>query len=177
MSPPLPDRIEPKRLAARDVVLSGQLQLKAMPRLRAAVLDEDGEIEVQLNFHRDEEGRIRASGRVGAILQTTCQRCLERMELDIEETIDICFLPAENAQVRLPHAAEPVLLEQGQVALAELIEDQLLLALPFAPMHATGVCQQGQMAGAGQPASGNEVQCQNPFAILAGLKGKADRED
>lgn len=177
MSPPLPDRIEPKRLAARDAVLTGTLWLKSMPRLSAAVLDKDGPIEVRLEFHRDEEGRDRATGRVAATLQVTCQRCLQAMELSIDEAVDLCFLLTEKGATTLAPTCEPVLLESGLVTLTTMIEDQLLLALPFAPVHAPGSDNCREIAGAEVPENNGEAGRQHPFAELAGLKTRAGRED
>jgi uncharacterized metal-binding protein YceD (DUF177 family) len=42
-----------------------------------------------------------------------------------------------------------------------LVEDELLLGLPFAPMHPEGECA---------PATNDLQHKANPFAVLAGLK-------
>jgi len=177
MSPPLPDRIEPKRLAARDAVLTGTLRLNSMPRLCAAVLDREGAIEVRLEFHRDEEGRDRATGRVAARLQVTCQRCLQAMDLSIDEVVDLYFLLTGKGQTTPAPTSEPVLLESGFVALTALIEDQLLLALPFAPMHAPGAGNCREMTETEVTGDNGAAGRQHPFAALAGLKTRTERED
>lgn len=177
MSPPLPERIEPKRLAARGAVVAGTLALKRLPRLRAEVLDADGDISVRLAFHGDEEGRCLATGRVGAKLRVSCQRCLQAMELDIDDRVDICFLNTGNSQAALPSASEPVLMDGGVVSLAALIEDQLLLSLPFAPMHAPDCADCRVLARDGLVDVGGETEPRHPFAALAGLKARGEDEE
>ncbi|MDP1159869.1 YceD family protein, partial [Klebsiella variicola] len=53
----------------------------------------------------------------------------------------------------------------------ELIEDELLLALPLVPRHAN--CPQ-PLPGAGEQAEPEAEQRPNPFAALAALKRKGD---
>jgi len=171
MSQPLPDSIEPERLAARDEALAGELRLVSMPRLLEAILDEDGPVSVALDFYQDGQGRCRARGHIVLCLHLTCQRCLQAMELDIEEGIDVVFVSSES---NLPEMTEAVLMDAGQVSLQTLIEDQILLALPFAPRHEEGACAR-QAASATEMTDSNTERRSSPFAVLAALKGQADK--
>ncbi len=53
---------------------------------------------------------------------------------------------------------------QAEMSVLELMEDELLLALPIAPKHEEGECS--------NESSINEYKKPNPFAKLEMLKGK-----
>ncbi|MGH8594504.1 MAG: hypothetical protein ACREX9_16765 [Gammaproteobacteria bacterium] len=59
---------------------------------------------------------------------------------------------------------EPIqVFESETVSLLEMVEDELILALPMAPVHAIGDCRRKDIIG---PAAEN----QSPFGVLAKLK-------
>jgi uncharacterized protein len=90
-----------------------------------------------------------------------CQRCLEPMEfaVDTDETLVLAATLDEiHAEPADAHAPDRVVAGK-EMALGELIEDELLLALPFAPRH-----EDCRPAGAGDSAESD-----SPFAALRGL--------
>lgn len=72
---------------------------------------------------------------------------------------------------RLPERYDPLLVSESLIRPRDLIEDELLLALPQIPMHDPGVC-----TVASQPPSGQGADAQTrdvgPFAALAEWKSK-----
>lgn len=103
-------------------------------------------------------------GEANCIVTVRCQRCLEPFELTLQASLRLGVVRDEAAGQRLPDDMEPLLCAQGQeVAVAELIEDELLLALPDYPRHADGQCQPATVPA--QPAAKRQ-----PFAALATLK-------
>ena len=80
----------------------------------------------------------------GARLVVRCQRCLEPMQLPIESQFARC---AGGSPKRLwptvPPELETALAPEGRLRLADLVEEELLLALPAAPRHPEGQCPQG----------------------------------
>ncbi len=90
-------------------------------------------------------------------LPAICQRCLENMYLKLDLSID--YLISETALDTLDENDEMDWLEaNNEMNLHELIEDELLLAMPFAPMHEND-CSKLSMQSGEKP---------NPFAILKG---------
>jgi uncharacterized protein len=132
-----------------------------MARLRPALLDEAGAVEVDLQFERAEgSGLRRMHGRLAARVQVACQRCLEPMALELVAEPDL-ILVGEGEAARLPPEAETLAVEKP-VSVAELIEDELLLVLPMIPMHAPQECPaRRHVAGAEGAAAGT-----SPFARL-----------
>jgi uncharacterized protein len=90
-------------------------------------------------------------------LPAICQRCLEEMQIKLDLNLD--YLISEKVDDALDENDEIDWLETNNAMdLQELIEDELLLALPFAPMHDKN-CSKLSMQSGEKP---------NPFAVLKG---------
>jgi methionyl-tRNA formyltransferase len=77
----------------------------------------------------------------------------------------------------LPDAYDPLLLETPLIRPRDLIEDELILAVPAVPRHAEGSCAPPAFEAGGEDAL---VERPNPFAALAALKrgqGQTDEDD
>lgn len=159
----LPAAIDPLKLAERGSRLTGTLPLRRMSRLAEFCLDDRGEVEVDLEFgRREQDNRLGMTGRLAVQLRVTCPRCLEPVEWRLEANPDVVLLkPAEGEQ----DDADSMVIEQV-LELNQLVEDELLLALPMYTAHPEGQCPTGR---AGGPAG--QGKRNNPFAVLEALKG------
>ena len=94
---------------------------------------------------------------IEAKLPVTCQRCLDKIlvSLDLSFNYIICnALPTE-----IDENDDTDWLEASpDMSLQELIEDELLLAMPIAPMHDADCSEQSMQSG----------EKPNPFAVLKG---------
>jgi len=100
----------------------------------------------------------------------TCQRCLKPVEerVDIDRWIRFVDTEAEAAALDVD-SDDDVLALPRHLDARELIEDELLLALPLVPRHEA--CPE-PLAHADDETAGEEeeVERPNPFAALAALK-------
>jgi uncharacterized protein len=175
MFAPLPQLIDPWRAVEAGAEFRGSLPLGRMARLREALRASAGEARFRLAFSRDQEKRGVLGGEIEARLILTCQRCLEALEFPVLITLDLVLVSGLDEAGLLPEDLDPLLVSAEPLRLADLIEDELLLALPQIPRHEPGECPaigQGWTAGAEeQPATGS-----HPFAVLGDLKRKPARE-
>ncbi len=109
---------------------------------------------------------LRLEAQCGVV--RTCQRCLEPVVLNLVVDHRLRFVKGEAAAAKLDaESDEDVLALEPTINLLELLEDELLLALPVIPMHEgcepPVVTATETMGAAAAPAS-------NPFAVLAALK-------
>lgn len=106
--------------------------------------------------------------KVDASAHLTCQRCLKAVGESLTLERSVRFVKDEAAAAELDvDSEEDVLALPRHLDLAELIEDELLLALPLVPRHET--CPQPLPV----PADDEELveeKRPNPFAALAALK-------
>jgi uncharacterized protein len=160
---PLIDGFE---FAAAGGSLHGAWPVSVFPRLRDQLHDDSGTVEYEVRGGRDAHGRPQLALRATAKLQLTCQRCLGAVQWALDAQANL-LLAASQAEID----AEPITAEMPErivahreMSVRDLIEDELLLALPFAPRHENCTAQDAK-APEGR---------QRPFAALRGmLRGKS----
>ncbi len=135
----LPSVVDPIELARAGARLAGALPLASMPRLVELGLARTGEVRIELEFGRDPHGQWRMSGSAECNLTVACQRCLEPMTLTVRAPIRLALVRPGTPEGGAT-ASDDVIEVAGAVSLAALVEDELLLALPLAPMHDPRVC-------------------------------------
>lgn len=158
-------RIHPRRLADDGACLRGMLASDAMARLQEACVAFPAQVAYTLHFSRDEAGRAQVRGQACAAGVTlTCQRCLGEMQVDLHADFALEVVGDEDDEVRA-EGHEP-LVAADTVALAEVLETELLLVLPFAPVHEAEPCLiDERYAADGESAP----ERPSPFAVLKDL--------
>jgi uncharacterized protein len=160
--PPVIDGFE---FASAGASLRGALPIRDFPRLQDLLAGRDGEIAFEVEGVRDERGRPALRLNVRGRLELRCQRCLEPLplEVDADEVLVLAGTQAEiDAEPADVHAADRVVAAK-EMPVRELVEDELILALPYAPRH----------AGCNARASTDAAEKALPFAGLRGLmRGK-----
>jgi uncharacterized protein len=175
MSSRLPETVDPWRASSQDARYSGTVALSELPRIRDAVSVCEGQAEFSLEFGRDEKKRPLIKGYVKADLKLLCQRCLDHLVLPVDATLDLAVIEVPEEAERLPEETDPVWVEDGLLRLMDLVEEELLLAIPQIPRHPTGQCEMNwanpEFADDGAPVE-NEGKSDkpNPFEVLSGLK-------
>ena len=171
MSKRFPDRLDPWRFADLGKEISGKMPLEAFARLSDCLLKPVGEVSFELRFCRDEQRRARLDGSIRTQLSLECQRCLGELLLPVETELSVVFVQGLKEAEMLPEDLDPCLVEDDLVDFRELIEDELLLALPQVSMHDTDVCHAPREVLSDEVMTETENGGQdNPFAVLAELK-------
>ena len=171
MSQRIPDLLDPWRFADQGKEVDGRIPLESMPRLSACLLDVSGQAGFNLRFERDAQRRATLKGKIWADLILECQRCLEAVTLPVSTQVAIAFVEGQDQAAQLPESLDPCLVTEGQVHFRDLIEDELLLALPQVAMHDDSECPVPLIGTADEkPAEQDEQLEKNPFAVLAELK-------
>jgi DUF177 domain-containing protein len=133
--------VDPILLADNGERLSGRVPVQSMARLRAQLLDDAGEVEVDLLFERAEGSALRRMrGRIVADVQLNCQRCLEPMQFQLIAQPDTILLREGEPEPGLPPETDTLTVGTAPMTVAALIEEELLLALPMVPKHVLHEC-------------------------------------
>lgn len=105
-----------------------------------------------------------------AKLPLVCQRCLAPVDVPLSVQRSFRFVPDEaTAAAEDDEAEEDLLALSRSFDLLELVEDELLMELPVAPMH--DVCPEPvKMSAADADFEAAGGQRENPFAVLGRLK-------
>ncbi|MHB8346200.1 MAG: YceD family protein [Acidiferrobacterales bacterium] len=169
MSAILPAAIDPIRLADEGSNLQGVVPVQAMSRLLELCRNPAAMVEVSLRFGRGTHGRM-MEGAITTRLQLTCQRCLGVLEQDVVVTMHLGLLQTGESHSGLAEDADFIDVAPP-VSLPELVEEEILLALPMTPMHPQGECPTAGTRRMGCPDT-DAVTPARPLAALADLRRK-----
>jgi uncharacterized protein len=193
----LPELIDPLLLVEKREGFKGTIAIAKMKRLASLLVEASGSAELEIQFGRDSAGLAIATGTVSAVVRLQCQRCLEPMDFQVDSKFTLGVVASLSEASQLPDNYEPLIADQGRLSLAELVEDEILLALPAIAMH-TEQCPDSDTT-TWQTAAGNVREAQrketesmynapsaessratdeekpHPFAVLADLKKKLSK--
>ena len=153
-------QIDTGRFAELGERIDRQLTVRELPRLRKECSAAFAPIEVSVLGVRTSLGKPGIRVSMQASVKVPCQRCLKPVALELAPVCAFEWVASEAEQaVRDADDEWDAVIAAEQVDLLPLLEDELLLAVPFAPTHPA--CK-SVVAEAGEKVS--------PFAVLAGLK-------
>lgn len=194
MPKPPVDPVDVGLLTASRSAFAREYALADFARLGDSLAKRDGRAEVEFRFHAAvhstpeilPDGRLEGAsagttlpaleGTVRARPWLVCQRCLNAYEHPLESSFQVAFVASEDDTANVPEGYEGVAAPNGRIALAALVEDELLLALPLVPLHAEPE-QCAAQPEPGVPEAAPEEMApqqptQRPFADLRMLLGK-----
>ena len=150
--------------ARKALEIHDTIALLQFSRLRDMLALSDGFLDYRLVGGINENGLPRLQLFVQGSLQLSCQRCLEPFEFELDIASNFQIAPDESAIPSSDNESddENYLVAETQMRVIDLIEDEILLALPLAPKHEIERC--------GANGKLNELKSPNPFAVLQGLK-------
>ncbi|HYD34101.1 MAG TPA: YceD family protein [Methylophilaceae bacterium] len=162
-APPKPPVIDALEFARKSLVIHDTIALSHFSRLSDALASADGGLDYELNGYIGADSRPRLRLHISGAIQLTCQRCLEPLGFVVETDIDYILVTDEGMIPSQDEEGEidDYLVASSQTLVIELLEDELLLALPFAPKH---------QECADKADLKMQTEKQSPFAVLRGLK-------
>ena len=163
--------IDSLEFAQAERELRGSLPVSGLARLQDFVRDSTGSVEFVVKGGRDPENRPMLTLSVSGLLHMQCQRCLEQLDYPLRFSNTLLLMrPGKEFSETLedPDAADAVE-ASTELDVAELIEDEIVLGLPFSPRHAEGTCDSRTKDTRGA-AEGST------FSGLAALKNVLDRK-
>lgn len=159
--------------ATRDIALSADFvraTLAGMPMRTALERPDDdpnaGEARATVELHGDEDDNVFARGQLRGWFEVACSRCIGTVRVALEETLAVTYVPKDRLPD--PDADQGISPEQSsdqdveglqldeddldlygyegeKLDLEPLLREQLILAVPFAPLcreSCKGLCPQ-----------------------------------
>lgn len=167
----MPGSIDPHKLAKNQQSLQGKIEVATMERVCKLLANTQGIVNYSMQFSQDTEGYTCIAGKLDCILTQLCQRCLREFTQAITSSFLISPVKNDADAKQLPGEYEPVtLLMDGKLNPVEIIEDELILALPIVPMHPYGAAECIEMAE--EPVEDKAQELNNPFQVLQKLNVK-----
>lgn len=169
VSTPWSKPLDVERLADGRAEVDFAVPLAELLRLRSRIAGVSGEVRGHVHFTRD-TGLAVADLTLQGTALVTCQRCLQPMDEPVSSTARIALVTSEADAARVPQDLEPVLAPDGRISIGELVEEELLLALPIVSSHAQPVaCAVRADISPAESSGEQSQQTQRPFEKLAEL--------
>jgi uncharacterized protein len=129
-------RFDAFRLAGSRGTIEGDIVPSALPRLADRVAGDGGHIDWTIAGTADAQGRPALTVNVAGNVPLTCQRCLGTLDQPIDQSTRLLIARDDAELVQLDESSEDeVVLARAALDALDLVEDELLLSLPFAPRH------------------------------------------
>ena len=161
-----PILIDPKTLAEQAQHLAGQIRLSEMDERVSRhefLAERQTPVSFALQGGCDKRQRLYLDLSVSAQLSLVCQRCMQPLPFALNEQARIVLFDSEEALDEAMVAEEELegMLPEAQLDVGTLVEEQILMALLYAPCHES--CHSDKLDAVNQDRP-------NPFAALAALK-------
>ncbi len=168
MSAAFPETVDAWRMVTSHHHFLGSLPIAALPRLCESLADPSGQLRYELEFGRDGLGVAFLALRVEGALSLICQRTLEAFAWPVSLSVHLGLIRLEADEAALPPGYEPLLVAgDGGLRLSDVIEDELILALPIVPTK-PGAEEAGEIVFTTENAEARVRE--HPFAALVSLK-------
>ncbi len=149
-------------------MLSGAIRVAAFERLSDLVLANDNDITVEVAFAKQGKRAV-ISGAIEGDLSLECQSCLLALPLSLDISFKLGVVTSRQDAESLEVDCEPLWLDGETISLIELIEDEILLAIPDYPKH-DYECIPVSSSKDPDFDKNDQIQTNNPFSVLAKLK-------
>lgn len=165
-----PGRFDAFKLASRGETLAGEVDLARSARVadRLAAAVGAASVSWRIEGGHDLLGRPMLTLSVQGHLPLVCQRCLQPFDMAIEQCSELLLARDEAESAQLDEGEREVVLASTLLDATTLVEDELLLSLPFAPMHRKAQCPAASVQASASRESGQHAA--SPFARLVALK-------
>jgi len=150
--------------AQKSYEIRGTIAPRDLERLQDVLYSDRGRLEYHL------QGAVNAAGKPGILLavqgelELMCQRCMGALRHVVDTKVHLVVVSDESA-MPMPneeHDDEDYLVDNPRQNVVMLVEDEILLGVPMAPLHETAEC--------GVDAAEAKEKKESPFKVLQGLK-------
>jgi uncharacterized protein len=158
-------------LVGTEAAIDFTIPLAELPRVAHELSATDGEASGVVRFSR-QLGQAVANLEVGARPEVVCQRCMQPMRWPVNVKSRIALVSDYSAADRVPEEFEVFLVEGDSVSVRDLVDEEVMLALPQVPRHEEGTeCADRAMQQSEHEADAEEAAAdvQKPFAQLGEL--------
>jgi uncharacterized protein len=163
------DTVDAMLLATRGSEIEQTFAMSDLPRVSDYATDANAHATLVARF-RNMDGKVWIDGEVTAALRMSCQRCMQPVDVPVDDEFSVMLIGSENELDALAPEQDAIVAEAERLDLRWLTEEQLLLASPLVPLHADEAeCGVGV---AKQTTASAPVETQRPFADLRAMLKK-----
>ncbi len=155
------------KAAKENQVIAESLSLSVFERLGSLVASTEGEVAFEWAFYFNEGKQLQAKLKLQAPVHLTCQRCNGPMDFVVETEVEMQRVKTEAEAEALSLEVQPLYLDElNQIKPLDILEDELILALPMFPMHEKKDCSLSQNQAYYATSDLEQKNTYKPFADL-----------
>jgi uncharacterized protein len=138
-----------------------------MERLKDLLVEPFSTVAINLEFGHDSQGYAFIRGNISTTVNLICQRCNTPVPLKLEVKVALSPVLNDAEAQQLPEYYDPLLLTSDTMSLNTMVEEELLLSIPYVPKHSIKECpvKPAQLIELDE----EEKEKTNPFAKLKKL--------
>jgi uncharacterized protein len=189
MGNPLQERRAPQELAARGQVIEISNNISDFKRLAEIVESDLNALDPEIlpsdwrdaivagrlgfGFTAAQQAVPALDGQVAVTIAAVCQRCLQPFKLPLQVELRVVF-DDESSTAAGDEGYEVWELDNDKVCPVDLVEEALIMALPYVAMHDPGAECAGEIFASDDRPGKKEDRMTTPFASL---KAQMDQEN
>ena len=171
----IPKEVDLRNIQASSTVYSGQVEAKEYKRFSQLLVDSSSLVDVDISFLNREDSILVMNLKLSGCFLLTCERCFESVQFSINKEYNyfICHKWKENNLKQIPVDYDLLEVESESLELSLLIEDELILSLPFAPLHDSADCEKPvKIITDISRDDKDKEKSSNPFSVLEKIRRK-----
>ena len=130
------------------------------------------DITLRFGWIEDRPGIPVIEGHLSTTVAAICQRCLEPFEVRVDARLNL-LLPQTGVSLAEYEGYEIWEFDENDVTPADIVEEALIMALPFSALHETS----DDCSRFSEQSPSDESKKLRPFADLQSLMAKADEKN
>ena len=163
-------RYQVQKEVIRNGHFEGDIALSELARLGELLYPDvadrsDRKIAVEFEFLRNEYEIPMIAGQLQTSLELECQRCLQPLEIPMK--LDFRLMIDASDELLRDSSVDTLYSEDGFIDVFEVVEDELILAIPLVALHENSDCNEHWPDSSAQSEAAVK---DNPFAVLQQLK-------
>ena len=175
---PIPERVDHRKLANQAGLIEGRLPIQCFHRLGEMLVVREGDVYLRLEFGNGDFGSTRVNGLAATEACLICQNCMQQFRRQVTCDIALQVVSDESKLERMPEVDDAIVAPDKVIPVADLVEDELILAMPMIPRHEEGQCPETdyEQEEIVLPKVQEEQNTYRPFADLAKTMDKQNTE-
>ena len=160
----LPSQLKLFNFAKKEISFSGLYQISDFPKISEIASNKSDNVRVDLSFYLKNNKTPCVDGIIELDIVLPFQRCLDDLSLALKVNFNLAFVKHDQQSEELDSHYEIYVIEEEELAILDLISDEILLSIPMVPTHNYDCIKEINKQEI------VEEKSENPFAILKKIK-------
>ena len=137
---PIPERVDHRKLANQAGLIEGTLPIQCFHRFGEMLVVSEGDVNLRLEFSQGDFGSTSVNGSAATEVSLICQNCMQQFRRKVSCDVALQVVTDESKLEHLPELDDAIVAPDKVISVVDLVEDELILAMPMISRHEEGQC-------------------------------------